>query len=89
MITAVIVAKQQMRALQERARDMPRAAGEEMVFLFDAYLAMLDGSRLVRGAREKISEDRINAEAAVDEQLSSLAERFQAMGDAYIAAAPG
>ena len=83
---AVIVAKQQMRALQERARDMPRAAGEEMVFLFDAYLAMLDDSRLVRGAREKISEDRINAEAAVDEQLSSLAERFQAMEDAYIAA---
>jgi len=83
---AVDVAKRQMRVLQERARKMPRAAGEEMVFLFDAYLAMLDDSRLVRGAREKISEDRINAEAAVDGQLSSLAERFQAMEDAYIAA---
>ena len=48
---AVDEARQQIRDLQKRARDMRGSAGEELVFLFDAYLGMLDDSRLVRGAR--------------------------------------
>jgi phosphotransferase system enzyme I (PtsI) len=83
---SVRVARRQIRSLQERARDMKGAAGEELVFLFDAYLAMLDDSRLVRGARDKIENSRINAEAAVEEEFTSLAKRFEAMEDAYIAA---
>jgi len=83
---AVRVARRQIRSLQERARSMPGAAGEELVFLFDAYLAMLDDSRLVRGAREKIEKNRINAEAAVQQEFTTLAARFEAMEDAYIAA---
>ncbi len=83
---AVRVARRQIRSLQERARDMPGAAGEELVFLFDAYLAMLDDSRLVRGARSSIENDRINAEAAVQKEFQTLAKRFEAMEDAYIAA---
>jgi phosphotransferase system enzyme I (PtsI) len=83
---AVRVARRQIRSLQERARSMPGAAGEELVFLFDAYLAMLDDSRLVRGAREKIEKNRINAEGAVQQEFTTLAARFEAMEDAYIAA---
>ena len=66
---AVKVARRQIRSLQDRARDMPGSAGEELVYLFDAYLAMLEDSRLVRGARDSIEKDRINAEAAVELSL--------------------
>lgn len=83
---AVKVARRQIRSLQDRARDMPGAAGEELVYLFDAYLSMLDDSRLVRGARDSIENDRINAEAAVEREFTTLAKRFEAMEDAYIAA---
>ena len=83
---AVRVARRQIKSLQERAREMQGSAGEELVFLFDAYLAMLDDSRLVRGARGSIESERINAEAAVQQEFSSLAARFEAMEDAYIAA---
>ncbi|WNK00752.1 phosphoenolpyruvate--protein phosphotransferase [Thalassospiraceae bacterium LMO-JJ14] len=84
--SAVKVARRQIRSLQERAREMQGAAGEELVILFDAYLAMLEDSRLVRGARQSIERDRINAEAAVQQEFRSLAKRFEAMADAYIAA---
>ncbi|MCK5778942.1 MAG: phosphoenolpyruvate--protein phosphotransferase [Rhodospirillales bacterium] len=83
---AVRVARRQIGSLQERARGMPGSAGEELVYLFDAYLAMLDDSRLVRGARESIEKNRINAEAAVEREFTTLAKRFEAMEDAYIAA---
>ncbi len=83
---AVKVARRQIRSLQDRARDMPGSAGEELVYLFDAYLAMLEDSRLVRGARDSIEKDRINAEAAVEREFNTLAKRFEAMEDAYIAA---
>ena len=83
---AVNVARRQIRSLQERAAGMRGAAGEELVFLFDAYLAMLDDSRLVRGARSFIEEERFNAEAAVQREFTALAKRFEAMEDAYIAA---
>lgn len=83
---SVAIARRQIRTLQDRAKKMRGAAGEELSLLFDAYLAMLDDSRLVRGARATIEADRINAEAAVNQQLNELARRFQAMDDAYIAA---
>lgn len=83
---AVKVARRQIRALQTRAGHMRGSAGEELVHLFDAYLAMLDDSRLVRGAREAIEAERINAEAAVQQQFKALARRFETMEDAYIAA---
>lgn len=83
---AVAVARRQIGTLQDRAKKMRGAAGEELSLLFDAYLAMLGDSRLVRGARATIEADRINAEAAVNQQLNELAKRFEAMQDAYIAA---
>ena len=83
---AVAVARRQIKTLQDRAKKMRGAAGEELSLLFDAYLAMLQDSRLVRGARAMIETDRINAESAVNAQLNELAQRFEAMEDAYIAA---
>lgn len=83
---AVRLAQRQVRRLQSRAKEMANEAGEELWALLDAYLLMLDGSRLVRGAEKRIGEQRINAEAAVQQEIAQISEAFQAMDDTYIAA---
>jgi phosphotransferase system enzyme I (PtsI) len=47
---------------------------------------MLANSRLVRGVAQGISEQRINAERAVQMEIARIGERFASMGDAYLAA---
>jgi phosphoenolpyruvate-protein phosphotransferase (PTS system enzyme I) len=83
---AVKLARRQVRRLQARAQSMQGAAAEELGFLLDAYQQMLKDSRLVRGADARISDQGINAEAAVQHEISEIAATFQAMDDAYIAA---
>jgi len=79
-------AQRQIGRLQTKARKMPGAAAEELGFLLEAYKQMLNDSRLVRGACERVEDERINAEAAVQHEINAIAETFQAMDDAYIAA---
>jgi len=83
---AVRLAHRQVRRLQSRAKGMPGAASEEMAILLDAYLQMLEDSRLIRGADRRIVDDRINAEAAVSREIAEISEAFHAMEDSYIAA---
>jgi phosphotransferase system enzyme I (PtsI) len=86
LIRAVRLAQRQVRRLQSRAKEMANGAGEELWALLDAYLLMLDGSRLVRGAQTRIGGYRVNAEAAIQMEISHISEAFQAMDDTYIAA---
>jgi len=83
---ATRLAQRQVRRLQARARGLPGTASEELAILLDAYLHMLEDSRLVRGANRRIAEDRINAEAAVSREITEIGEAFQAMEDSYISA---
>ena len=83
---AVKIAQRQIRRFQGKAASLSGAAAEELVFLFDAYQQMLGDSRLVRGAQLRIETDMVNAEAAVHNEVSEIAETFLAMDDAYIAA---
>ena len=74
----------QIKRLQSQAqKDI--VAGE-MRFLFDAYLQMLEDSRLVRGAQDLIAREQMNAEAAVQKTLAGILHAFQAMDNAYISA---
>ncbi len=83
---AVRLARRQIRRLQSRAAAKTGEAAEELTYLLDAYLHMLQDSRLVRGAEKRIAEKQINAEAAVNAEIATIAEVFQAMDDTYIAA---
>lgn len=83
---AVAVSRRQIRQLQKTAQSMPGSAEEELCLILDAYLQMLDGSRLVRGVERRIGENRINAEAAVEAEIAEIANGFAAIEDAYIAA---
>lgn len=82
---AVALSAKQLRALHAKAASLPGEAGEELRYLLDAHLQMLSGSRLVRGVEARIRRARINAEAAVQAQLSEIAQTFARMEDSYLA----
>src|SRR5579859_1145526 len=83
---AVIAAGQQIGKLQSRAKDLPGASGEELVYMLEAYRQMLDNSRLTRGVEKRITDERLNAEAALQREIAEIVAHFEAMGDAYLAA---
>lgn len=83
---AVEQARRQIRQLQNRADALPADAAEEIKILLDAHHAMLSGSRLVRGVEDSIRSAKINAEAAIERQITSIAAGFASMDDHYLAA---
>ena len=83
---AVTTARRQITRLRNKAKAVPGAAAEELEYLLDAYQQMLKDSRLIRGVYRRITENRINAEAAVQREIAGIAEGFAAMEDAYFAA---
>ncbi|MBL6931397.1 MAG: phosphoenolpyruvate--protein phosphotransferase, partial [Rhodospirillales bacterium] len=84
--TAVTGARRQVGRLRAKAKALPGMAAEEMEFLLDAYIQMLKDSRLIRGAEHRIANNRINAEAAVQAELTEISVAFTNMDDAYLAA---
>jgi len=82
---AVTAAVRQVEKLKGKASVLPAEVGEELGYLLDAHLQMLQGSRLVRGVERRITQDRMNAEAAVQQEIAQIAESFAAMDDAYLA----
>jgi phosphotransferase system enzyme I (PtsI) len=83
---AVARSRQQIRRMRKKTDTMPDAAGEEMGFLLDAYFQMLKGSRLIRGAEERITSKAMNAEAAVRAEILEITKGFSEMKDPYLAA---
>jgi len=83
---AVKAAMRQLRALKAKTETAGKAAADDLAQLLDAHIAMLDGSRLVRGARALIESEGLNAEAAVQHQVADIVRSFEAMDDSYLAA---
>jgi phosphotransferase system enzyme I (PtsI) len=79
-------ALRQLAKLKSKSSGLPPSAAEEMGYLLDAHAQMLSNSRLVRGVERRISEDRINAEAAVQAEVAAIAQDFQSMREPYLAA---
>ncbi|MDH5187876.1 MAG: phosphoenolpyruvate--protein phosphotransferase [Rhodospirillaceae bacterium] len=83
---ALGTARRQVSRLRNKANKLPAAAAEEMGLLLEAYAQMLGDSRLVRGARRRISENRTNAEAAIQAEINDITQGFAQLDDSYIAA---
>jgi len=83
---ALSTAQRQISRLKAKAASVPAAAAEEIGFLLEAYSQMLTDSRLVRGAYRRIRKDKINAEAAVQAEITDITASFAALDDRYIAA---
>ncbi|HVI90058.1 MAG TPA: phosphoenolpyruvate--protein phosphotransferase [Dongiaceae bacterium] len=79
-------AERQIKKLKTKSLDLHGSAAEEMGFLLDAHLQMLSSSRVLRGIEHRIRHQHQNAEAAVQAEISKVAQDFAALGDAYLAA---
>ena len=64
---------------------LPDRETEDLAGILEAHLTMLRGGRLLRGTRERIGAERLNAEAALDACLKDIAEGFRALPNAVIA----
>ena len=82
---ALALSASQIRNLQAQTDTLPEEVAGQLRHLLDAHLLMLSGSRLVRGVEARIRDAHINAEAAVQVQLSETAQAFAAMEDSYLA----
>ena len=85
-VDAAAKACRQIRKLKDKASLLPESAAEDVGFLLDAHLAMLSNSRLTRGVERRIVTDRINAEGAVQAEITAMAHSFAEMNDTYLAA---
>lgn len=83
---AVVSSRHQLEKLKEKSASLHGTAAEELGFLLDAHLAMLAGSRLVRGVAQRIADERVNAEAAIWRETQTIAAGFAAMDDPYLSA---
>jgi phosphotransferase system enzyme I (PtsI) len=83
---AVAKAQKQLGKLKAKSASLPSAAAEEVGFLLDAHLQMLTGSRVVRGVDKRIAEEAINAEWAVQAEISKVAQDFAQLDDPYLSA---
>ncbi|CCZ21950.1 phosphoenolpyruvate-protein phosphotransferase [Acetobacter sp. CAG:977] len=82
-LTAVRETSGQFELLWEQAKGV--LEDDPVSYLFDVYRHMLNGSRLLSGVQNRIKNDLINAEAAVQVEIGLIADAFAAMDDAYIA----
>lgn len=82
---ALISSRSQIETLRRKTTALPPAVAEELGFLLDAHLQMLTGSRLVRGVERRICENRRNAEAAIQAEISEIVRGFASLDDTYMA----
>jgi phosphoenolpyruvate-protein phosphotransferase len=70
---AVSRSRKQLEKLRARLSVLPEDSQHEIAPLIDAYTQMLSGSRLLRQARKRISEQKFSAESAVHDEAEALA----------------
>jgi len=81
---AIGKALRQVGKLKAKALGIHGLAAEELGYLLEAHLQMLNSSRLTGGIEKRIEKDRRNAEAAVMAEISAIAQEFEAMEDSYL-----
>nr|MBQ8243767.1 phosphoenolpyruvate--protein phosphotransferase [Oscillospiraceae bacterium] len=75
------VAMDQLGELAEKAR---AEAGDEAAFLFETHQMMAEDLDYEEAIQALITEDKLNAEAAVSDTAEQFAAMFAAMDDAYM-----
>jgi phosphotransferase system enzyme I (PtsI) len=74
-------AREQLTQIKTR---IAAGAGEDHAYLFDAQLLMLDDKMLIDRAAAIISDDRVNAESALQRTLSEISALFDRGDDPYL-----
>jgi phosphoenolpyruvate-protein phosphotransferase len=75
---AIAQSRKQLTKLRARLGVLPEESQAEIAPMLDAYLQMIGPSRLVRGARRRVAETLVNAEAAVADETEAIAHALLA-----------
>ncbi len=78
---AVAQSRRQLGKLQGRLAALPEDSQVELAPLIEAYLRMLGDSRLIRGARSRITERLASAESAVADEAEAIAAAIMAQAE--------
>lgn len=78
---ALELAKKELEDIKERAIQQ---LGKEKAKIFEAHLMFLEDPELIPAIENKIKNESINAEAAVDEIVENYAQIFASMDNAYM-----
>ena len=71
---AILQSRKQLTKLRARLAVLPEESQAEIAPLIDAYIQMIGPSRLVRGARRRVTETLLSAESAVMAETEAIAE---------------
>ena len=77
--------KATIERIQENKDQAARQMGEEYAAIFEAHNLIAADTSLIDPVCEMIREEHVNAEWAVDQVVSRLVERFEALPDQYLA----
>lgn len=81
---AVAKAARQIGKLKAKSLSFHGVASEELGYLLDAHLQMLNSTRLIGGIEKRVKNDRRNAESAVSAEIAAIAQDFADMEDSYL-----
>jgi len=76
---AIAQSRKQLLKLRARLGNLPEDSQAEIAPLIDAYLQMIGPSRLVRGARRRISETLVSAETSVTDETDAICTAILAL----------
>lgn len=74
---ALALSKQQIEAIQNKS-------DEEQKNILNAHLMILEDPELISNVEEKITSEKLNVEAALEDVLNMLASIFESMEDEYM-----
>ncbi len=83
---AVAKAVRQLGKLRAKASSLHGAAAEELGYLLEAHLHMVESARLLNGVRKRVEQDKVNAETAVKAEIAAITQNFAMMDDPYLRA---
>jgi phosphoenolpyruvate-protein phosphotransferase len=83
---AVAQSRKQLTKLRGRLSVLPEEGQTELAPLIDAYIRMLNSSRLVRGVRRRIEETLQSAESAVLTEVETIAAAIAAQAEPGVSA---
>ncbi|MBM7540107.1 phosphoenolpyruvate--protein phosphotransferase [Amphibacillus cookii] len=78
---ALDVSKQELEKIKENAR---QSLGDEHAEIFSAHLLVLSDPEMITPIKDKIKNENINAEAALDEVANMFINMFESMDNAYM-----
>ena len=78
---AIEKSKEQLREIKAKVKDK---MGKEEAQIFAAHLMAVEDPELIKLAEKKIDEERINAEAALEQAIEEFAAKLEALDNEYM-----